>query len=282
MSNNSDIIEKLIVRASDNDRLSDFAVGKFESLPSRKSVKKAIKRGLLLVNGEISETGHWVREGEVLTVIADKTQRPSYERSIEVLYEDEHMAAVQKPADLPVSGNAFRTLQNALSYNIIPSSQLDTLPIPRPVHRLDRLTGGVILVAKTRSAAAHLGNQFENRTIEKTYLAWVSGLVESEQILDSPIEGKEAITSVVPIKQILHRRFSQLTLVKAKPRTGRTNQIRIHLSEAGHPILGDLKFNGLQSGKGLFLFAQKISFVHPFFEKPLEVQANPPKKFEMG
>ena len=275
------IIEKHIVLSTTRIRLSDYAVAKFESLPSRKSVKKAIKRGLLLVDGQVSDTGHWVQEGEVLAVIVDKTIRPIYERSIEVLFEDDHMAAVQKPADLPVSGNVFRTLQNALSFNLIPSTQKDALTVPRPVHRLDRLTGGVILIAKTFSSAAHLGSQFENRTVEKTYLAWVAGLIESERICDNPIEEKEAMTTITPLKTINHRHYSELTLAEAKPKTGRRNQIRIHLSEAGNPILGDLKFNGLNSGKGLFLFAAKISFVHPESNQLLEIEAKVPKKFQL-
>jgi RluA family pseudouridine synthase len=262
-------------------RLSDYAVSKFESLPSRKSVKKAIKRGLLLVNGEVSETGHWVHEGEVLTVISDDTVRPVYEKTIKVLYEDDHLAAVQKPADLPVSGNSFRTLQNALSFNLSPSCQKDALAVPRPVHRLDRLTGGVILIAKTLSAAAHLGSQFENRTVEKTYLAWVLGLIESPLILDKPIDGKEAMTEILPLRRLKHRRFSEITLVEAKPKTGRRNQIRMHLSEAGYPILGDLRFNGLKSGKGLFLFAERINFLHPYSNEETTVVAQVPKKFEL-
>jgi RluA family pseudouridine synthase len=278
----SDSIETHIVGDSPQTRLSDYAVGKLESLPSRKSVKKAIKRGLLLVNGAISETGHWVQEGEILTVIADQMPRPVYERSIVVLFEDEHIAAVQKPADLPVSGNSFRTLQNALSFNLAASSHKDALAVPRPVHRLDRLTGGVVLIAKTLGAAAHLGGQFENRTVEKTYLAWVSGLIELPMTFENSIDGKEAITAIIPLKTITHRHFSELTLVEAKPKTGRRNQIRIHLSEAGYPILGDLKFDGLKSGRGLFLFAKTISFLHPTSNEPIKLEAMVPKKYKLG
>ncbi len=275
-------IEKHLVPFSPQMRLSDYAVSKFESLPSRKSVKKAIKRGFLLVDGEVSETGHWVKEGEVLTVIADQTVRPVYERTIKVLYEDDHLAAVQKPADLPVSGNSFRTLQNALSFNLIPSPQKDALTVPRPVHRLDRLTGGVVLIAKTFSAAANLGSQFEDRTVEKTYLAWVSGIFDSPMTFENLIDGKEALTAIEPIRNLHHRRFSEITLVEAKPKTGRRNQIRIHLSEAGFPILGDLKFGGVKSGKGLFLFAKAISFSHPVLNELMEIKGVVPKKFELG
>lgn len=282
MSDPSKTIESFSVPDEASGRLSDFAVGKFESLPSRKSVKKAIKRGLLLVNGNTSETGHWVVSGEVLSVIADAKTRPVYARSVDVIYEDDYLAAVQKPADLPVSGNAFRTLQNALSFNLKRSSQKDALPVPRPVHRLDRLTGGVVLIAKTYSAAAHLGSQFEKRVIQKSYLAWVSGEIATQRSLENPVEGKAAATTIKPIQTINYRRFSKLTLVEANPVTGRRNQIRIHLAEAGHPILGDLKFGGAKSGKGLFLFAKTISFSHPISNTMMQVDALVPKKFQLN
>lgn len=275
-------VEEIEVPDDSEGRLSDYAVGKFESLPSRKSVKKAIKRGLLLVDGKASETGHWVKAGEVLSVISDQTHRPVYQRSLSVLYEDDYIAAVQKPADLPVSGNSFRTLQNALTYNLATSEQADCMAIPRPVHRLDRLTGGVLLIAKTRSAAARLGGQFENRLIKKTYLAWVPGEIAEGLTLDKPIEGKEALTIVSRVKTIDHRYLGRLSLLKVVPHTGRRNQIRIHLSEAGYPILGDLKFGGPKSGKGLFLFAQDICFDHPESGETLQLGAVVPKKFRLS
>ncbi|HKK38949.1 MAG TPA: RluA family pseudouridine synthase [Cryomorphaceae bacterium] len=282
MPKRNEVIERIIVADSVGSRLSDYAVGRFESLPSRKSVKKAIKKGLLLVEGKVSETAHRVKIGEELSVVADDTVRPVYERKVPILYEDDYIAVVQKPADLPVSGNAFRTLQNALSFNLNPSPQKDALPVPRPVHRLDRLTGGVVVIAKTLSVAANLGHQFESRTVAKTYLAWVSGLIEMEKTIVEDIEEKEAITRIEPIKSLSHRWFSELTLVEAKPQTGRRNQIRIHLAQSGFPILGDLKFGGIKSGKGLFLFAQAISFHHPVSEDEMQIEAIVPKKFRLS
>lgn len=275
------VIEKLTVTDSIGTRLSDYAVGRFEALPSRKSVKKAIKRGLLLVNDNVSQTAHRVVQGEVLTVIADETSRPVYKREIPVLYQDDYMAAVRKPADLSVSGNTFRTLQNALAYNLEKTKLMDALAVPRPVHRLDRLTGGVVLIAKTTKAATNLGEQFEERSIEKTYLTWVSGRHDEERRYDAPVDGKEALTAVKTIKMIDHNRYGELTLLEAKPKTGRRNQIRMHLAQAGHPILGDLKFEGRKSGKGLFLFAKAIEFNHPKTGIRTIIETKVPKKFNL-
>ncbi|MCA1761443.1 MAG: hypothetical protein LC664_00375 [Flavobacteriales bacterium] len=174
-------------------RLSDYACGIFESLPSRKSVKKAIKRGELLVNGKESETGHWVQPGEVLKVVTRPHKLPVYQRELECVYQDNHIAVVVKPADLPVSGFQVMNLQNALAQN--------------------------------------------------------------------------------------HKNRGVLTLVEAEPETGRRNQIRIHLNRAGFPILGDLKFGGPHSGRGLFLFARFIRFKHPESGELLTFKMNLPGKF---
>ncbi|MCH2214061.1 MAG: RluA family pseudouridine synthase [Flavobacteriales bacterium] len=274
------ILESHLVTHVSQERLSDYAVGKFHSLPSRKSVKKAIKRSFLLVNQEPSNTGYWVKVGDVLTVILDETERSVYERELEVIFEDDHIAGVHKPGDLPVSGNTFRTLQNALLFNLKPTHRKDALEVPRPVHRLDRQTSGVILIAKTRSAVKNLGNQFEARTVDKTYLACVCGKIDSITTISDAIDGKEAITEVKAHLSFTHKQFGELTLIEAKPKTGRTNQIRIHLSNAGFPILGDLRFGGLKSGRGLFLFAHLIKFYHPSTQRVMTIKAVVPRKFE--
>lgn len=262
------------------DRLSDYACGVFESLPSRKSVKKAIKRGELLVNGKPSHTGHWVKPGELLSVVNRPSNLPVYDREIECIFEDNHIAVVVKPADLPVSGFQVRNLQNALAQNTCPSAEIDALSVPRPVHRLDRQTGGIILIAKTLSAAANLGKQFENRTVEKRYAAIATGNPDEEMQFTEPIDGHGAFTSILPLRHLHHTKHGHLALVEAKPKTGRRNQIRIHLSNAGFPILGDLKFGGPHSGRGLFLFARYLRFKHPKSGSNVDFELELPRKFK--
>jgi tRNA pseudouridine65 synthase/23S rRNA pseudouridine1911/1915/1917 synthase len=262
-------------------RLSDYAVGKFECLPSRKSVKKAIKRGILLVDGHVSETGHWVEEGETLAVVKRENRDPVFKRKLQVPIEDEDLAVVIKPADIPVSGYGLRNLQNALSYNLKPSPRPDAMALPRPVHRLDRQTGGLVIVAKTLSVAASLGTLFEEREIEKTYAVVVEGEIKHDTSADTPIEEKPAFTRINPVRSFTHPRLGKLTEALVFPETGRRNQIRIHLANMGFPILGDLKFGGKKSGKGLFLFAERLSFAHPVTGEKIEVSATLPEKFRL-
>lgn len=275
-----DVIETLKVDdPTPNARLSDYAVGKFLSLPSRKSVKKAIKRGSLLVNGQVSETGHWVKPGEELTVVKTDTNQPIYERKLELLFEDDYLAIVMKPADIPVSGYGKRNLQNALPFNLLPSAQSDAMALPRPVHRLDRQTGGLVLIAKTLSVAAMLGESFEKRLVRKSYSAIVQGILKDDLEIEHPVEGKDSFTHILPINSIEHPRFGSLTMVEARPISGRRNQIRIHLAYCGFPILGDLKFGGMKSGKGLFLFAAALEFDHPITGQRLSFHTPLPQKF---
>lgn len=265
---------------ANKERLSEYARGVFESLPSRKSVKKAIKKNLLLVNGKPTETGHWVRPGEVLSVVESDRERPQFSFELEILFEDDRLAAIFKPGDLLVSGNQLRTVVNALEYNLKPSPQKDALVAPQPVHRLDRQTSGILLVAKTISAAAALGSQFEERKVDKRYLAIVKGKVPSDFVSDEDVDGKPAKTEFALKRTFTSKKFGPLSEVEARPITGRRNQIREHLSNSGFPILGDIRFGGEKSGRGLFLFARYLSFSHPEDNRVITIERPLPRKFQ--
>ena len=161
--------EKYIVQPNvKNVRLSDYLVGKMKLLPSRKSVKKAIKAGLILVNGEVGTTGQFVETFDTLTLIEkDETLKKVFEWRLEVVYEDEYLAIINKPAGLSVSGNHFRTIENALPFNLKMSTRTDALQRFRAVHRLDALTSGLLLVAKTKTARIQLGQLFEQKKNRK-------------------------------------------------------------------------------------------------------------------
>lgn len=284
MKDSSDSIPEIIAvhkvpPGTSPQRLSEYARDLFAALPSRKSVKKAIKSGRLLVNGKPSSTGHWAKEGEELSVIGDSEDRTEYELKLNVLYEDDFLAVVNKPADLAVSGPQARTLANALRGNLRPSPAVDAIKYPRPVHRLDRMTGGPVLIAKTLSAAAKLGGLFETQSVEKTYLAVVHGHVECPLRLDSPIDGKEAMSLAHPLSKGKSAKWGPWTLVEVKPVTGRQHQIRIHLSGAGHPIAGDAKYGGRPVGRGLMLCAYRLRFAHPETGVFCDVSSGAPKKF---
>ena len=280
MDSSTQVLEKHEVpEGTETERLSEYARGVFASLPSRKSVVKAIKREELLVNGIPSSTGYWVQQGDQLTVVENTSRAISFEKKLEVIFEDDFMAAILKPGDLPVSGNMRRTVANALSQNLAPSHQKDRYARPRPVHRLDRQTSGILLIAKTAKSAANLGTQFENRSIKKTYRAVVQGETEKSFSISQSIDDKTAITHFKLLSTVHHNRLGILSELECNPVTGRKNQIRIHLSKNGLPIFGDLKFGGEKSGRGLLLFAESISFYHPESGEQINLSVDVPAKF---
>tara|TARA_R110001583_G_scaffold34847_1_gene116558 strand:+ start:2677 stop:3546 length:870 start_codon:yes stop_codon:yes gene_type:complete len=265
-------------------RLQEYAPKAFESyIPSNSGIKKAIKKGLFLTNGDISKTGTWVNTGQIIELIEDITHKPKiFEFNFEVVFEDEHMAVINKPAGITVSGNSFKTVYNALPFNLKKSSEPDGLYRPTPVHRLDNQTSGLLLIAKTKTAQIELGKQFNNQTIQKKYCTIVMGEVHANRIINSPIENKQSETNFEIIRVAKSLKYKELTCLKVYPKTGRTHQIRIHLSSIGHPILGDKLYGdkeNLHKGKGLFLCASEITFMHPKTFQTTHLKTETPNKF---
>lgn len=222
--------------------------------------------------------------GQVIDLLERPLSQPKiFELPLEILFEDNHMAAIQKPAGFSVSGNAYKTIYNALPFNLTNSSESDTLPWPTPVHRLDNQTSGILLIAKTKTAQIALGNQFENQTIQKRYCAIVIGEVLTSGIINTPIEGKIAETAFEVVTVVKSLKYKHLSLLNISPKTGRTHQIRIHLAGIGHPIFGDKLYVNkkmLHKGKGLFLCAQEILFLHPKTSEEMNFKIAIPHKFE--
>lgn len=264
-------------------RLSDYAVGIFLPIPTRKGIKKAIKKGAVRVDGEIATTGKWVETGQVIELLDLETSvRKPYRMSLEVVYEDNDMAVINKPSGVVVNGNQFRTIQNALPYNLGVSDAVDAFAVAQPVHRLDSSTSGLLLVAKTRQARTALGKQFEQRLVHKQYQAVVIGATPKTGSIDIPIDGKSASTQYELITQVRSLKNEYLSLLNLFPITGRTHQLRIHLAEIGFPILGDKLYGKegfILKGKGLFLSAVGIKFMHPTTGEKKEFAIPMPQKF---
>ena len=257
-------------------RLSDFLIDKFDGLPSRKSIKKALKQERILVDGRIGHSGDWVQIGQTIDLLEETAKEyPIFKTELKVPYEDEHLAVVWKPANMPTSGNFFRTLQNALAHNLKPSTQTGTIARMQPVHRLDSPTSGLVIVAKTRQALSALGKMMENQEAQKRYFCICFGHTPFRGQIELPLEGKSAKTEFKTIEQA-----GQSSLVEVTLHTGRTHQIRKHFLSIGHPLVGDLQYaKGMDHpSQSLMLSAFYLKFQHPITGDTVEVNMPLPNK----
>ena len=261
--------------------------------PTRSQIKSAADEDRLEVDGKVARASYRLRGGESVVLSQpqfDPSAVPPVGEAIplDVLYEDETMLAINKPAGMvvhPAAGNYTGTLVHALLYrdpSIAWPGQAERAGI---VHRLDRDTSGVILVAKTVRAHEALSRQFRERTIRKLYLALVQGNVRGPGRVDLPIgrhpterkrmsvhgrPARAALTEYLP-----REHFQGLTLLEVRPHTGRTHQIRVHLASKGHPIVADRVYGGKPYGSlsRQALHASAIEWAHPVSAVSLRVEA---------
>jgi 23S rRNA pseudouridine1911/1915/1917 synthase len=273
-----------VLSSSERQRLSDYLIGKFEEIPTRKGIKKAILNHQVLVNDNLAITAQWVNLGDKIQLIESQSAPPQdFEIDLDVPYQDDFLAIVVKPAGIPVSGNLFKTLYNALGDNLQSSTQQDRLRWPLPIHRLDTATSGLVIIAKTHSLRVELGRMLENKTIQKRYRAILQGTLIGKGVIDSPIGEKTAVSKFEVVENITTLKDTSLTLVNFYPVTGRTHQLRIHASSIGHPIVGDKIYKNdtsMKTDKGLFLCAVEVQFIHPVTKELLKVEINQPAKFD--
>ena len=265
-------------------RLDRICLEAFPSLATRAAARKAIKRGEVLLDGVHAESSRYVQAGQTVELLeAQGPLPPRYRVDLEVLHDDEHFAVVVKPPGLAVNGPRLRTLEHGLPGNLTPCPAPDALRWPRPAHRLDAKTGGLVAVGKSGTALAALGRAFETREVYKRYRAVVIGRMEGEGHFDDAIDGRDASTSWRAIREARCLRSDWVTLVELSPHTGRRHQLRRHLSEAGFPILGDIPYGqpGLTlKGKGLFLWAVELRLAHPITGEPCSFTTPHPRKFD--
>ena len=266
-------------------RIQEYAVGIFNTVPTKSGIKKAIKKKLILVNGLPTSTARIIIGGEKITLLNPKNKplRKSLILRLAITFEDEYLAIIEKPPGILVNGNKFKTIDNALQQNLKKSSQIDAVR-PRPIHRLDYPTSGLLLIGKTSSTIRALNQLFENKKIKKKYYAITIGKMNLKGAIKTNINKKTAITNYKTIQSVKSNRFEFLNLVELSPKTGRRHQLRIHLSSIGNPILGDQEY-GIKSlilkGKGLYLHASQLDFTHPITKDKLSITSNLPKKFKM-
>jgi 23S rRNA pseudouridine1911/1915/1917 synthase len=286
----------------------DIFIAHYEPHISRSRIQLLIKEGLALVNNRTEKPGYKVKSGEQVTL--DLPEKKVYEVLPEpiplyVIYEDRHIVVLNKPPGLvvhPAPGNYTGTLVNALLYHYgsLPSPASGTEESKREragiVHRLDKDTSGVMVVARSQEALSALSAQFKARVVQKKYLALVAGVIkkgsgtieaglgrhvkERKKISVHTHKAREAVTLFK-----VRERFNKATLVEVEIKTGRTHQIRVHMSYLGHPILGDKTYGGARmakAGGGIepdrqMLHAESLSLLHPETGHPMTFSAPPPQ-----
>mgnify|MGYP001176804260 FL=1 len=265
---------------------------------TRSQIKQLIDRGLVLVGGNQVKAGYRLRIGDEVSVIIPPPQETDVQPEnipIDIIYEDDQIAVVNKPKGLvvhPAAGNWEGTLVNALLFHLKGLSGIGGELRPGIVHRLDKDTSGLMIVAKTDKAHVYFADQLKERLIERRYLALVHGQMEHESgTIEAPIGrhpkdrkrmavvegGRDAVTHFT-----VRERFARHTLVECRLETGRTHQIRVHLSAINHPIVGDPVYGrrGDQLGaESQLLHAYFLGFQH-MDGSWKEFQQDPPIEFK--
>ncbi len=281
-----------IVVSGAGERLDKYLAAQFADL-SRAQIQALIRAGQVTVNGAAAKASLRLEGGERVRVqvpVVDEAAEPEPEAiPLAILYEDEHVAVVDKPAGMvvhPAFGHRSGTLVNAALSHWPDIAELAEPGRAGIVHRLDKETSGVIVIAKTPEALKSLRAQFKARTVGKRYVALVEGMPETpDGVIDAPIgrdpkrrkrmavvhDGREAITEFRVVEL-----FANFSLLDVFPKTGRTHQIRLHLAFIGHPVVGDTVYGRRKQPftlKRHFLHAAAITFAHPVSGEPVTVEA---------
>jgi 23S rRNA pseudouridine1911/1915/1917 synthase len=259
-------------------------VGIFKAALTKSALKKALKKQYIRVNDAIATSATFINGGECISLSIPKESRPNKKLifKLDVLFEDDYLAVIHKPAGILVSGNSFKTITNALAQNI-KESKLPDACSPQPVHRLDFATTGILLIGKTHPSIRTLNKMFENKAVKKTYYAITIGKMNDSGKITSEIDGKESQSDYTLCGTVSSERFGNLNLVQLEPQTGRRHQLRKHLLSIGNPILGDAVYgieNLILKGKGLYLHANSLEFIHPFTNKEIHIIDELPRRFK--
>ena len=281
---------RLEVTAEDTGLRLDQLLATHIADHTRSQLQRLIKDGLAYVGSKRGRASTVVRLGDIVTLEIPPPRRAAPEPEalpLEIVYDDSDIVVVEKPSGMvvhPAAGHAQGTLVNALLHHVKDLSGIGGALRPGIVHRLDRGTSGLILVAKHDQAHAELGRQFQNREVEKTYITLVWGVVQAGRRIDLAIgrdpvhrkkistrsrRAREAVTRVTKAEHL-----GGVSLLHVVIATGRTHQIRVHLSAIGHPVVGDPEYGGkrhhppphlrvVQHLDRPFLHAANLAFCHP-------------------
>ena len=293
-------MKEYIVSQEEKGKRLDTYIPSVDTDITRTSAQRLIEDGNILVNGKNAKVSYKIQENDKISVEIPEPKQIELKAQnipIEIIYEDSDIIVVNKPKGMgghPANGNPDGTLVNAIMAICKDSlSGIGGEIRPGIVHRIDKDTSGLLIVAKNDNAHVKMSEQIKNHEVKKTYIALIRGVFkENEATIDMPIgrstsdrkkmavnkNGKNAITHIKVLK-----RFDKYTLLKVNIETGRTHQIRVHLSHIGYPIVGDYTYS---NGKNEFdvigqcLHAQKLEFKHPITQKDMCLEAELPQYFK--
>lgn len=287
----------LITVKEANERLDKYLASNTEH--SRSTIMKMLDNGFIKVNDKQEKASYKVRENDVIEILdgfKEETDIIPVKMDIDIVYEDDDIIVVNKPSGLvvhPGSGNYDNTLVNGLMHYTNELSDINGEERPGIVHRIDKDTSGLLLVAKNNKSHAILTEYFKNHeNIKREYIALLCGVFPHDSAtIDAPIgrdpkdrkrmtvtdvNAKEAITNMKVIKK-----YKEYTLVSCILNTGRTHQIRVHMNYIGYPIYNDPVYNTKKSNSfGQFLHSYKMDFIHPISKKEMHFVAALPEEFQ--
>ena len=290
-------MEKITIECNENS----VRIDKYITVDglTRASVQKMIETGNITVNGKPTKNNYKLKSGDIIDIIMDDPKDADIkaeEIALDIIYEDDHLLVINKPQNMvvhPAPGNYSGTLVNALMYHCKDNlSGINGVLRPGIVHRIDKDTSGLLLVAKTNEAHLSLSQQIQEKSVKREYVAVCHGLLKNKNgIVDAPIGRdtsnrlKMAVTPLNSKNAVTHfsvlEYFENATLVKCVLETGRTHQIRVHMQYIGHPVVGDPLYAKSNPYKleGQALHARIIGFIHPHTKEYMEFETNPPKNF---
>lgn len=274
-------------------RLDDFLFAEFPHL-SRLYLRELVRDEKCEVNGRWENRGYVLKTNDFIEIEVDRTRQTSLHPEqipLEIIYEDAEFLVVNKPSGMlvhPTVRVRTGTLLNALAHHLnLNKNGSEEFKRAGLVHRLDKDTSGLVVIAKNSRSHRILCSHFHRKLVEKRYYAMVEGVIADDSgTIDEPIgryaeirlwnikeDGKKAITNFW-----VKRRFDDKTLLELEPVTGRTNQLRIHLAHTGHPIIGDIKYDGREFSR-LCLHAYRLKFWHPNGGEQIEFETELPEEF---
>ncbi len=265
---------------------------------SRSTIEKMLENECFLVNDKVEKASYKVKLEDKITQLKElefTTFMEPTKMKLNIVYEDNDMMVIDKPSGLvvhPGSGNTTNTLANGLLYYTNQLSDTNGIFRPGIVHRIDKDTSGLMLVAKTNEAHQILSEYFKEKKVSRQYIALLDGIFPSQNaIIDAPIgrdekdrkkmtvtakNSKHAITHMTVVK-----RYQKHTLVKLKLETGRTHQIRVHMKYIGYPVHNDPVYNNKKcSDFGQFLHSAELELIHPITKKKMHFSSQLPENFQ--